>query len=66
MSNSRIKSSGGSGGRRGHSGMEHWMYTEEIKDAARKRRRVEDHEAVAEGLAGIADEPAEETAPGNK
>jgi len=46
--------------------MEHWMYTEEIKDAARKRRRVEDHEAVAEGLAGIADEPAEETAPGNK
>jgi hypothetical protein len=33
---------GGSGGKRGHSGMEHWGYTEEVKRAARKRRRLED------------------------
>ena len=33
---------GGSGGKRGHSNMEHWGYTDEVKNAARKRRRVED------------------------
>jgi hypothetical protein len=37
---------GGSGGKRGHSGMEHWGYTEEVKQAARKRRRLEDKKAV--------------------
>ena len=37
---------GGSGGKRGHSGMEHWGFTEEVKEAARRRRRVEDKEAV--------------------
>ena len=29
------------GGKRGHSNMEHWETTEEIKEAARKRRRHE-------------------------
>ena len=33
---------GGSGGKRGHSNMEHWGYTDEVKHAARKRRRVDD------------------------
>lgn len=42
----KIKTEGGQGGRRGHSNMAHWMYTEEIKDAARKRRRKESKEIV--------------------
>jgi hypothetical protein len=40
--------SGGSGGKRGHSGMEHWGFTDEVKDAAKRRRRIEDKEAVKE------------------
>jgi hypothetical protein len=28
--------------------MEHWDYTEEIKEAARRRRRLEDKKAVEE------------------
>jgi hypothetical protein len=39
---------GGSGGKRGHSGMEHWGYTDEVKEAARKRRRIEDNEVIEE------------------
>jgi hypothetical protein len=37
---------GGSGGKRGHSGMEHWGYTDEIKEATRKRRRLDDKQSV--------------------
>jgi hypothetical protein len=47
----KIPSEGGSGGKRGHSAMEHRAFTAEIKDAARIRRRVGDREAVKEGLA---------------
>lgn len=32
---------GGSGGKRGHSNMTHWVTTEEIKDTTRKARRAE-------------------------
>ncbi len=39
---------GGSGGKRGHSNMDHWAYTEEIKDAARTQRRIEDRKAIHE------------------
>jgi hypothetical protein len=39
-------SEGGSGGKRGHSGMEHWGYAEEVKKAARKRRRLDDKKIV--------------------
>jgi hypothetical protein len=39
---------GGSGGRRGHSGMEHWGFTDEVKEAARRRRRLEDKQEVRE------------------
>ena len=42
----KIRSEGGSGGKRGHSNMEHWAYTAEVKDAARVRRRVDDKQAV--------------------
>jgi hypothetical protein len=35
----RNKIEGGSGGKRGHSNMTHWEYTEEIKHRSRKARR---------------------------
>lgn len=38
---------GGSGGKRGHSNMEHWGYTDEVKQASRRRRRLEDKQSVA-------------------
>ncbi len=43
-------SEGGSGGKLGHSGMDHWGYTEEVKEAARRRRRINDNESVQEQL----------------
>jgi hypothetical protein len=46
------KSDGGSGGKRGHSNMNHWMHTDEIKSAARKTRRLE---AQSEITAEVAD-----------
>ena len=45
-----IPPEGGSGGGRGHSSMEHWMKTGEIKDAARVVRRRTSRAAVSEGL----------------
>jgi len=44
---------GGSGGGRGHSAMEHWMKTAEIKDAAREIRRRTNRDAIREGLSEI-------------
>jgi hypothetical protein len=38
----KVPTEGGSGGKRGHSGMEHWAQTAEIKDAARIQRRIAD------------------------
>jgi hypothetical protein len=46
MSNIKVKTDGGSGGKRGHSNMEHWMYTDEIKAAAKKARRLEKKAAI--------------------
>ncbi len=40
MAISKGKPDGGQGGKRGHSNMDHWEFTEEIKLAARKRRRL--------------------------
>lgn len=48
MGPKRIRSEGGSGGKLGHSNMEHWAYTYEIKDAARTRRRIDDKVLVRE------------------
>ena len=45
----KIPPEGGSGGKRGHSSMEHWAKTAEIKDAARRVRRHADEKAVEEG-----------------
>jgi hypothetical protein len=39
---------GGSGGKRGYSNMEHWGSTDEVKQASRRRRRLEDKRIVAE------------------
>jgi hypothetical protein len=41
------KSDGGSGGKRGHSNMDHWMHTDEIKAAAKKARRLESKAVIA-------------------
>ena len=41
MANAKVANRGGQGGRLGHSNMEHWTYTEEVKRSARKRRRAE-------------------------
>lgn len=48
MGNKKVPAKGGSGGKRGHSNMEHGLYTEEIKTGARKRRRREDKAAELE------------------
>jgi hypothetical protein len=39
-------SEGGSGGKRGHSSKEAWGFHDEVKEAARRRRRVEDKSVV--------------------
>jgi hypothetical protein len=44
---------GGSGGKRGRSSMEHWGYADEVKEAAKRRRRIEDKEAVAENAGSV-------------
>jgi hypothetical protein len=44
----KIPSEGGSGGKRGHSNMEHWFTTAEIKDAAGRQRRLTDKQAEHE------------------
>jgi len=44
------KSDAGQGGKRGHSNMDHWDYTEAIKAAARKQRRLEAKIEIKDGL----------------
>ena len=41
---------GGSGGKRGHSNMEHWATTEEIKSSARVRRRNDAKKEITKEL----------------
>ena len=38
------------GGKRGHSNQDHWEFTEEIKEAAKKRRR---HQAKKDTRGGL-------------
>ena len=40
----------GQGGKRGHSNMDHWEFNEEIKKAARKRRRLAAKIEIKDGL----------------
>lgn len=58
----RIPAEGGSGGGRGHSAMEHWMKTAEIKDAARVVRRRTDRDEVSGGLSEVSHLPPAKTA----
>jgi hypothetical protein len=44
------KADAGQGGKRGHSNQDHWVFTEEIKEAARKWRRIEAKSEIAAGL----------------
>ncbi|NOY67001.1 MAG: hypothetical protein GXP13_06290 [Gammaproteobacteria bacterium] len=46
MANYKGPTEGGSGGKRGHSSMEHWTYSDELKESSRKRRRAQDKEEV--------------------
>src|SRR5438067_4940610 len=41
MSILKGKPDAGQGGKLGHSNQDHWEYTEEIKEAAKKRRRLQ-------------------------
>lgn len=53
MSTMKLKTEGGQGGRRGHSNMAHWVTTEEIKDAARGRRRREGKAIITRELSSV-------------
>jgi hypothetical protein len=55
MAHTKGKSEGGSGGKHGHSGMEHACKTEEVKDSARVVRRVEDKRLAVDELTESAD-----------
>jgi len=39
MGTMKGKTEGGSGGKRGHSNMDHWAFTEEIKESSKIQRR---------------------------
>jgi hypothetical protein len=47
---SKIKTEGGQGGKRGHSNMAHWETTEEIKVAAKKRRRMNSKKLIKQAV----------------
>ncbi len=46
MGLSKGPTEGGSGGKRGHSKMDHWGFTDEVKTNARRRRRIDDKTEV--------------------
>ena len=50
---SHRKTEGGQGGRRGHSNMSHWEYTEVIKVESKKARRRYGKELVHAALKGV-------------
>ena len=51
MAISKGKPNAGQGGKLGHSNQDHWVYTEEVKEAARKQRRLQARKEVNEGKA---------------
>jgi len=44
------KTEGGSGGKKGHSNMNHWDFTEDIKESTKSLRRIKGKEEVRESL----------------
>ena len=59
MSIVKGKADAGQGGKLGHSNQDHWLYTEEIKEAARKWRRLKAKSEIAAGLAEAQQEESE-------
>ena len=53
----KTKIEGGSGGKRGHSNMNHWVTTQEFKAASRKARRLEARELERRGRMGAGVQP---------
>ena len=49
----------GQGGKRGHSNMDHWEFNDEIKEAARKRRRLRAKIEIKDGLAELEEDSSE-------
>ena len=47
------KANAGQGGKIGHSNQDHWEFTEEIKVAARKRRRLQSKTEISAALAEL-------------
>lgn len=50
MSTSKGKTEGGSGGKRGHSNMDHWEFTEEIKESSKVLRRENEKREIREEI----------------
>ncbi len=50
MSTYNCPTEGGSGGKRGHSNMEHWAKTEEIKKSSKIRRRNNSKKDIISGI----------------
>ena len=50
MDNMKGSSEAGSGGKCGHSNMEHWVYSEEHKETGRLRRRLKKKREVRSAL----------------
>ena len=55
MSTDKGPTEGGSGGKRGHSNMDHWVTTEEIKESTKKHRRLNDKKEVCDELEKLND-----------
>jgi hypothetical protein len=50
------KADAGQGGKRGHSNQDHWDFTEAIKEAARKQRRLDAKKDISRELREYASE----------
>lgn len=50
MANLKVPNEGGSGGKRGHSNMEHWETTGEIKEASKSNRRRDEKREIRKEL----------------
>ena len=53
------KANAGQGGKLGHSNQDHWLFTEEIKEAARQWRRLEARAEIAAGLTEVEEAESE-------
>lgn len=62
MAIAKGKSNAGQGGKRGHSNMDHWVFNEEIKEAARKQRRLDAKVEIKNGLAELDEKKTEKPA----